>query len=186
MTTEKTGPRTLLKPAIGPSFGKSLLLLWTGLLLAVAVLLFLATPIGLYEPPDGGRDPRAGSVLIVMGCFAFLCAAWRKRFVPNGLSGWTRVGFTALGTAGLLAVLWFYIWLATTDLPGAALAQRWFTQTNDLENLWSRWNAGISLVVGVWFCLVSYHAASTGRTRSPWQPPRHHGGTAAQIMARLA
>lgn len=130
--------------------------------LAVAGLLWLSQ----YVAPVGSvrRDPRIFLVILLVIFLGWPAILYRRRYVDQPISGWPRVGFTALCTATLLGLCWLGLLVAGAGgLDGTRIGAA-IARMTDLSQPSSRWNAGVSLVLGVWFWITGFIVASTART----------------------
>jgi hypothetical protein len=145
----------------------TLVILWLTFAAGAAALIWLWDALAPAADTQHRRDPRVFAVMAFVALLDLPAIRYRRRFVARGLSGWPRVGFMALGTGTLLGLTWIALWLAATGGFGATPVADILGRMADLDPLSTRWNAGATLVLGVWFWVVSFIVASFGRSGTP-------------------
>jgi len=141
-----------------------LVLLLTFIFGAIAVIWFCEV-IAPSEASDSRRDPRVpvvGALVVFLGLPAI---RFRRKYVELGLAGWPRVSFCAIATTALLAASWAIALYVGFGFPGSDFLHA-IHRFADLDQLQSKWNAGLTLVLGVWFWIVSFIVASAGGSPS--------------------
>lgn len=117
--------------------------------------------------PLARKDPRTFLVIALTFTLGSPAIRYRRHALASGLSGWPRVGFTALATATLLCVYWLALALAGAAwLNGTPIATI-LNRLADLSHPWSSVTAAVSLGLGVWFWITGFVVASAGRVWAP-------------------